>query len=109
MQEQLDFSTQVESGGIDIPIEFNQINTGLLSSANDFIDDLDRFNNAWAQYLESDIQVLKSARWQQGSYDKFKALAIKAWHPRLTTARTINGIFNADGHYNYNKLDKEVR
>lgn len=93
MQETL----KLEQKSIKMP-EYG-INTAMLNSSNDFLITLRNFNEDY----KSNIGVQNNGRWQQGTYDKFKELAINAFNPRLKKARNINSIFQTT-NYHFNKL-----
>ena len=95
MQETLELTNKLK-----IP----DINTGMLNSSADFLCKLNDFNRQW----DTDISVQNSGRWQQGSYDKFKALAIHSLNPRMEKARTIKNIFQSYS-YNFNALRDKLK
>ena len=109
MQETLELTNKLKVNGppnakesankLKVP----DINTGMLNSSADFICKLNQFN----QRYQADIHVQNSGRWQQGTYDKFKALATNALNPRMAKARSIANIFQLYS-YDFNNLKNEL-
>ncbi len=99
MQEQLDLDEQRYMDTLSTP----PVAVSMLGSTAGFLDKLETFNRLY----DTDIEVQKSARWQQGTYPKFKALARRITFPRLDQAKTIRNIFRTDG-YNVNRVLSEV-
>ena len=91
MQETL----ELKDRNLDIP----DINASVLNNSNEFLIKLRDFNREY----DIDIEVQNSGRWKQGTYDKFKAMALNAMNPRLKKARNIRAIFETR-QYSFNRL-----
>jgi len=73
-------------------IEAPPIAVHMLGLTGPFLEKLDEFNSKY----QTDIKVIKSGRWEQGSYAKFKELSRRVAQPRLESARTIKAVFSSE-------------
>ena len=73
-------------------IEAPPIAVHMLGLTGPFLEKLDEFNSRY----QTDIKVIKSGRWEQGSYLKFKELSRRIAQPKLESARTIKAVFSSE-------------
>ena len=99
MQEVLELDEQPYMYTLETP----PVSASMLGSTAGFLDRLDGFNDRY----KTDLEVQESARWQQGTYPKFKALAKRLAQPRIDISRTIKTIFRTD-HYSVNNVASEL-
>ena len=99
MQEVLELDEQPYMYTLETP----PVSASMLGSTAGFLDRLDSFNSRY----NTDLEVQESARWQQGSYPKFKELAKRIAQPRIDISRTIKTIFRTD-HYNVGNVANEL-